>query len=75
MHICKTYMHIWSLENIYIGDIYMFSIFICLFLCILHAEYMQMGANWCKCMLCCTSKSVGFYVLTVMFHEGVCSTY
>ena len=33
----------------------MFSMFICLFLCILHAAYVQMGANWCKCMLCCTS--------------------
>ena len=46
------YVHIWSLANVYIGHIYMFSMFICLCLCILHAEYMQMGANWCKCMLC-----------------------
>ena len=32
--------------------------FICLCLCILHAAYMQMGANWCKCMLHCTSPKV-----------------
>ena len=37
-------MHIWSLENIYIGPIYMFSMFICVFLCKLHAAYMQMSA-------------------------------
>ena len=29
--------------------------FICLCLCILHAAYLQMGANWCKCKFCCTS--------------------
>ena len=54
MYICRAYMHIWSLENIYIGYIYMFTMFICLCLYILHTAYVQMGANWCKCMLCCT---------------------
>ena len=31
--------------------------FICLYLCIVGVAYMQMGANWCKCMLCCISIS------------------
>ena len=48
-------MHIWSLTNIYIDYMYVFSIFICSYLCILYAAYMQMGENWCKCMLRCTS--------------------
>ena len=34
----------------------MFSMFIYLCLCILYAAYVQMGANWCKCMLHCTSN-------------------
>ena len=38
------YMHIWSLENISVGPIYMFAMFICVFLCKLHAAYMQMSA-------------------------------
>ena len=29
--------------------------FICLCLCIFYAAYVQIGANWCKCMLRCTS--------------------
>ena len=32
----------------------MFTMFICLCLCIICAAYVQMGANWCKCMLHCT---------------------
>ena len=56
MRICRAYMHIWSLANIYIGPIYMFAMFICVFLCNFHAAYMQMSAIWCKCMLCCTSS-------------------
>ena len=28
--------------------------FICLYLCIFHAAYVKMSANWCKCMLHCT---------------------
>ena len=51
-------MHIWSLANIYIGHMYMFSMFIYLCLCVFHAEYVQIGANWCKYMLCCTSPEV-----------------
>ena len=38
-------MHIWSLENIYIGPIYMFAMFIYVYMCNLHAAYMQMSAN------------------------------
>ena len=34
----------------------MFAMFICLFLCIMCAAYVQMGANLCKCMLCYTSS-------------------
>ena len=55
MHICRAYMHIWSLANTYISPIYMFSMFICVYICFLHAAYMQMSANWCKYMLRCTS--------------------
>ena len=33
-------MHIWSLANIYIGPIYMFSMFICMYIYFLHAAYM-----------------------------------
>ena len=42
-------------KHIYRSYIYMFAVCICLYLCILHAAYMQMGANWCKSMLHCTS--------------------
>ena len=55
MRICTEYMHIWSVANIYIDHIYMFAMFIYLYLCIMCAAYVQMGANWCKCMLYCTS--------------------
>ena len=33
----------------------MFSMVFCLLSCILYATYMQMGANRCKFMFCCTS--------------------
>ena len=33
----------------------MFSMFVCVHLCLLHAIYIQMSANWCKYMLRCTS--------------------
>ena len=35
----------------------MFAMFICVYMCFLHAAYMQMSANWCKCMLHCTSPT------------------
>ena len=47
-HICVYARHMCiyrAFANVYIGYIYMFSMFICLCLCILHAAYMQMGAN------------------------------
>ena len=28
--------------------------FVYLYLCIMYAVYVQMSANWCKCMLHCT---------------------
>ena len=38
-------MHIWSLENIYIGPIYMFShVYLCVYV-LFHAAYIQMSAN------------------------------
>ena len=33
MHICRAYMHIWSLENIFVGLKYMFSMFVCIYAC------------------------------------------
>ena len=42
-------------KHIYIGPIYMFAMFICVYMCFLHAAYMQMSENWCKCILHCTS--------------------
>ena len=48
-------MHIWSLVNIYIGPIYMFAMFICVYLSNFHAAYMQMSAIRCNYMLRCTS--------------------
>ena len=44
----------------------MFSMFICLFSCILYTEYVQMGANECKCMLCCTSLLLGWAILVLV---------
>ena len=55
MYICRPYMYILSLENIYIGQIYMLAMFFCLFVYLLSAAYRQIGANECKCMLHCTS--------------------
>ena len=46
-HICIYAGHICiygAWKNIYIGPIYMFAIFICVFLCKLHAAYIQMSA-------------------------------
>ena len=48
-------MHILGLTNIYIDHIYMFSVFIWLFECLIDAAYVQMYANICKFMLHCTS--------------------
>ena len=51
IRIYRVYMHIWSLENIYIGHIYIFDIFfdcICE-LCVLHiCKWVQIGANACS---------------------------
>ena len=55
MRVCGAYMHIVSLANIYIWPIYMFAMFVCMHLCLLLATCVPMGANWCKCMLRCTS--------------------
>ena len=38
-------MHIASLANIYIWPIYMFAMFVCMYLCLLLATCVQMGAN------------------------------
>ena len=35
----------------------MFAVLICLFACLVYAAYMQIHANLCKCMLCCTSTT------------------
>ena len=48
MCICRVYMHIWSLANIYISHRYMFAMLICLFSCILYAVYVRMSVNECK---------------------------
>ena len=45
-------------KHIYRSYIYIFAMFICLYLWIVDVAYVQMGANWCKCMLHCTSAAV-----------------
>ena len=42
-------------KHIYRSYIYMFSMFIYLYYCIMGVTYVKMGTNWCKCMFCCTS--------------------
>ena len=59
----------------------MFAMFVCLHLCITCAAYVQMGGNWCKCMLCCTSLGPseeperplfpGLYLIIVKNYETI----
>ena len=48
-------MHILGLENICLDFIFMFSVFVWLFACLMDAAYMKMCANECKCILHCIS--------------------
>ena len=57
MRICRVYVHILSLANIYIGYIYIYSMFVYLFACLLKVAYVQIGVNECKCMCCCISMA------------------
>ena len=51
MHICRPYMYILGLENIYMDHIYTFSMLFGLFACLVDAAYE------CKCMFHCTSDT------------------